>query len=409
MHATIGRGLRLMKRVFAVVLFPSLLGTDCGNHPTEPGEGSVRERWFQSHAEGFPRPRPAATADAVYFATGNGFVVSRNPATGALKWSTQIGTSPHGASPNIGGQNFVLRSGVLVTAVQFHTSGLDATTGAELWRYHAPLDTMYKAAPRPGYVERARIDADESAVFIPAWGASVSAVDLKTGVAKWVWRPESTLQHRSGSSAVRLAGDTLFATIWHSLDSLGGKSEAWLLALDKHSGRELWRFVFPRELRGNSAWTAPAIWGNLIIVSLLSDDLYAVDRNTRRIVWHVPIHLPPSYSLPVAVISAPEVYGDVVYSGGADEKLRAYRASDGTELWESDGGQFSEDLLLTEKYIYASHGSLFIFDRKTGMRYAALSRHPRGNHDFVFSSAAAAHNGQIFITLSDGAWSFDEP
>lgn len=385
-----------------------LLGADCGSHPTRPGEGTVRERWFKSHAVSLHwNPRPAVSDDAAYFATGDGLVVSRNPADGELLWSVKVGSSPHSASSEIGGANFILSSGVLVTAVQFHTSGIDANTGAELWRYHAPLDTMYKASPRPGNVDRARIDADESTAYIPAWGASVSAVDLKTGVAKWIWRPEATLSHRSGSSGVRLAGDTVFATAWHNLDTLGGKSEAWLVALDKNSGQELWRLILPRQSSGTMAWAPPAVWGNLVIVSLLTGDLYAIDRTTQRIVWHIPTHIPP-VNLGVALISAPEVWGDVVYSGSSDQKLRAYRAADGTQLWESPGGRF-DDLLVTEKYVYGSHGSLYIFDRKTGERYTAIDRHPRGKHQVFFSSPLAAHKGHVFITLSDGAWSFEEP
>lgn len=405
--ATAGRGWQRARLLSPLVLFGVLLGADCGNHPTRPGEGRVNERWFHSQAHGFPFPRPAVSDDAVYFAMGNGNVVSRNPTTGAIKWSTLVGPSPHSASAEIGG-TFALSSGILVVAVQFHTSGLDAATGVELWRYHAPLDTMYRVAPRPGSVERARTDADESTVYVPAWGASISAVDIKTGIAKWVWRPEPTLQHRSGSMAVRLAGDTLFATMWHNLDSLGSKSEAWLLAIDKHSGREFWRFIFPRQASGTMAWTAPAVWRGLVVVSLLTGDLYAVDRNTQRIAWHVPTHIPPSYSLPVALISAPDVHGDVVYSGASDEKLRAYNARDGTQIWEAPGGQFG-DLAVSERFIYGTDGAfLYVYRRGTGEPYATL-RHPRGAVNRIFSTPPAAHKGQIFVTLSDGAWSFDEP
>jgi len=301
-----------------------------------------------------------------------------------------------------------LKNGILVVAVEFHTSALDAATGREIWRYLAPLDTIGKSSPRPGYVVKARIDADENTVFIPAWGASVSAVDIKTGKAKWIWQVEPTLPFRSGSIGVKLSGDTVFATVWHSLNQTGTRSEAWLVALDKETGHELWRVILPKESSGITADCAPAVWQNLVFVTLVSGDLFAVDRNTRQIAWHNPTQLSVT-GIGAALITGPEVYGDVVYANGSDQKLHAYRAMDGTELWGSEAGQFDDDLLVTNKFVYASNGArLFIFERATGARYAGLG-HPRNAANYSFLGPAAAFNGQIFVTLNDGAWSFDEP
>jgi outer membrane protein assembly factor BamB len=399
---------RFVRLVMPIVLGPILLGAACGHEPTQPGQGGVRERWFQSQTKGFPHPRPVVSGSNVYFASGGGLVIARDLTNGKVQWATPIGSTPNSASTDIRGSNFVLSNGVIVTAVQFHTTGLDAATGRELWRYEAPLDTIDKVSPRPGFVEKARIAADDNTVFVPAWGATVSAVDLKTGQARWVWRVDSTLPFRSGSMGVKLSGDTLFATVWHSLNQSGTIAEAWLLALNKLDGRELWHMVLPRESSGTVVQVAPAVWGNLVFVTLGSGDLFAVDRTTQKVAWHIPTQLPSS-GFGFAVITGPEVFGDVVYANGSDVKLHAYRASDGTQLWESDAGQFDNDLLITDKFVYASDGTgLFIFDRVTGARYADLG-HPRKAIDYIFSSAAAVFNGQIFVTLSDGAWSFDEP
>ncbi len=385
-----------------------LLGSTCKNDPVEPGTHGVRERWYQSQPYGFPRARPAVSDDLAYFATGGGFVVARNLSTGTARWSTLVGISRHAASPEIGGANLILRNGVLVVPVSFHTSGLDAASGAELWRYEAPLDTIDKASPRPGYLASARIAADENTVYIPAWGATVSAVDLRTGATKWIWRVEPTLEFRSGASGVSVSGDTVFATIWHFVNRLGGISEAWLLALDRSSGRELWRVVLPVQGSGVGVAGAPAVWRNLVVMTK-NGYLFAVDRNARQIAWQVPPKA-PEYGLPTAVISGAEVYGDVVYANGADQLVRAYRASDGQQLWESvEVGQLAHDMLVTERHIYASNGAkLTILDRQSGVRYSNLG-HPRGHDDFVFSASVAVHKGQVFVPISNGAWSFDEP
>lgn len=390
-----------------VVTLGALLGAACGKDPVRPGEAHVRERWFVAQSKGFPHPRPVVSGATAFFGAGAGFVVAHDVATGDLKWSTQIGASKYSVSTEIGGENFILRGGILITPVQFHTSALDATTGRELWRYEAPLDTVDDPKPRPGYVDHARIDADDQTVFIPAWGASVSAVDLQTGQARWIWQVEPTLGHRSGSMAVRLSGDTVFATVWHFLNQTGTQSEAWIVALDRLSGKEFWRVVLPKPSSGATT-NPPAVWHNLVYTTMTSGDLFAVDRTTQQVAWHIPTQIPQS-TVAAALITSPEVYEDFVYANGSDMKLHAYRASDGVEVWSSAGSQFVNDLLVTSKFVYASDGAtLYMFDRASGKRYAALG-HPRRSYDYTFTSAPATDAGAIFITLNDGAWSFFEP
>lgn len=282
-----------------VVTLGTLLGAACDRDPIRPGEAQVRQRWYVTQSKGFPNPRPVVSGATAFFASGSGFVIARAVETGDLKWSTQIGTSKYSISSEITGANFVLRGSVLVTAVQFHTSALDAATGRELWRYEAPLDTIDKASPRPGYVNNARIDSDNETVFIPAWGASVSAVDLQTGQARWIWRVEPTLQYRSGAMGVRLSGDTVFASVWHSLNQTGTQGEAWVVALDRLSGKELWRVVLPKLSSGTTVNNAPAVWRNLVYLTMTSGDLFAIDRTTQQVAWHIPTQIGKSVWAPL--------------------------------------------------------------------------------------------------------------
>ena len=404
-----------LKRTTAVAALLAVAGVTLASacdEPTRPGEGKVRERWFQAQTFGYPSPAPLVDGSIVYFASGGGSVIARDLETGASKWTTSIGQSIYALSPEIGGANFVLRNGVLVTAVAFHTSALDITTGREIWRYHAPLDTIPNFfdnyAPRPGQVVESHIDADDNTVFIPAWGATVSAVDIKTGQPRWVWRVESTLPNRSGSYGVGISGDTVFATVWHFLNHSGTQSEAWLVALDKQTGRELWRVVFSPPASGTMIACAPAVWRNLVIVTLVSGHVFAVDRNTQSIVWHI---LPgiAANGLGTALITGAKVYEDVVYANGSDQAMHAYRASDGTELWASYVSQLGNDPSVSSKFVYAANGAeVYILDRMTGARYSVFG-HPRKSVNYVFSSGPTVANGRVFITISDGAWSFDEP
>jgi outer membrane protein assembly factor BamB len=296
----------------------------------------------------------------------------------------------------------------LVAAVRYHVSAMDAVTGAKLWQFTAPLDTIDDPSPRPGFVVEARIAADDNTVFVPAWGASVSAVDINTGQPRWVWRIEPTLPNRSGASGVEISGDTLFATVWHFLNQSGTQSEAWLVALDKQTGREFWRVVFSPPASGTMINCAPVVWRNLVIVTLVSGHVFAVDRNTQNVVWHILPQVAAS-GLGTALVTGAEVYEDIVYANGSDQKIHAYRGADGTELWASFAGQLLTDFRVTNKFVYAANGAtLYVLDRVTGAQYAALG-HPRQSVNYTFSSGASSENGRVFITSSDGAWSFDEP
>lgn len=384
------------------LIIASSAAFSCGREPTA-SEDRVRERWHQSQP-GFGHARPVIVGDLVYFGTGDGRVIARDIATGTQRWAAIVGVGA------VEGANFVARSGVLAVAVQRHTVGLDAATGRELWRYAAPLDTGLAASRLPGLVVRTRLDVDDEAVYIPAWGASVSAVDLRTGAVRWVWQPgraptdtSAAGLFRSGSMGVRVSGDTVFATAWHSLVENGVRSEAWLVALDRHSGRELWRSVQPND-RGGVILGAPALVGHLVLFNTRGGRVYALDRTTGQLAWQFAAAAPA-----LTPSSQVEVYGDVAYVDGGDSHIYALRASDGTVLWRSAfPSQSTKDMLITEqRVLFSSGGYLYVLDRQTGRQLIEITQ--PYTDDPLFSSPAAYANGAVFVTLNGAAWSFDEP
>ncbi|HEU4630514.1 MAG TPA: PQQ-binding-like beta-propeller repeat protein [Gemmatimonadaceae bacterium] len=377
----------------------------CGTEPTA-SESGVHERWHQPQT-GYGHARPVVVGDLVYFGTGDGRVVARDVATGTVRWSTRVGVEA------IEGANFVAREGVVAVALVHYTVGLDAATGRELWHYEAPLDTVDAGShPAPGQVVRAHLDIDTDAVYIPAWGASVSSVDLHTGAPRWVWQsgraPTDTAVagiFRSGSMGVRVSGDTVFATVWHNLVETGALSESWLVALDRTTGRELWRVVLPTAGQAVSTSDAPVVADNLVIATAGSrGEAFAVDRITRQVVWQL---VTPERRLTPS--AGPEVYGGIAYLDGGDSHIYALRASDGTVLWRAPfRTQTMVDLLVTERRVIFSTGAyLYVLDRQTGQQLVEITQ-PRTDEP-LFSSPAAYANGRVFVTLNGAAWSFDEP
>lgn len=395
-------------------LLPLLyFASGCNEDPTTAGGVGVHERWYQAQP-GYAFARPVVAGDLVYFGAGGGQVIARDRATGVTRWATRV--TP---GEQVGGANLLARGSVVVAPTVLYTTAVDATTGRELWRYAAPLDTIGDADPRPGDVLRSTIDADDLTVFVPAWGASVSAVGLATGAVRWIWEPgksagdtASSGVFRSGAEGVRVSGDTLFATVWHSLDRKGLRSEAWLIALEKATGRELWRVTFANQESGVATQAQPALWGNLVIVNTLGGRQIAIDRSTRRVAWRVEAD-PPGYGeLMNANLISPTVVGDVVYHDGSNQYLYARRASDGTLLWRTRyDGQFGNDLFVTDKRIYGeTGGTLSIFDRQTGRRLVHVGQpHEPNPSNTMIASGAVVADGQVFITVLHAAWSFTEP
>lgn len=400
--AVAGAGVRLND--MATLLCVAIHASGCNGSTTGPDGGGVRERWFQLQP-GWSWARPAVAGDVVYFGTGDGQIIARDVNNGRPVWSAKVANQP------VNGANVLVRNGVVIAPIVSHTVGLDASTGRELWRYLAPLDTVGISPGVPGQVATSRIDADDARVFIPAWGASVSAVDIRTGATRWTWQPgrmegdtAASGVFRSGSNGVRVSGDTVFATVWHNVNRLGGTVEGWVVALDRASGREFWRVRLPREGGTVRVGTAPALYANLVIARTLHGRVYAIDRVTHEVVWK--FH---STDATLSTVAGVEVYGDVLYADGGDSHLYALRAGTGEVVWKSPfPTQSGADLLVTDRRVTFTNGpDLFVVDRETGRRIATTSQ-PR-THDPLFSSPAAYANGLVFVTVGDGAWCFEQP
>lgn len=374
---------------------------------TGSGTSPVRERWYQPQG-GYGRARPAILGSTVYFGTGVGQVIAREVTTGAIRWKAQIGNDA------IQGANLVARDDVVVAPVLFYTVGLDATTGRELWRYAAPDDTTDLAAgttPTPGSLVDSRIDADSQAVYIPAWGASVSAIDLHSGAVRWVWHPgvidgdtATSGVFRSGSMGARVSGDTVFASLWHDLNRAGVVSEGWVFAIDRTTGSEIWRIRLPDRGSGALFESAPVIYKNLVIVHTLGARTYAIDRSTQQVVWQFT-----AQGLLHSTLAGPALWGDTVYVDGGDQRIYALDARTGTIIWSFlFDAQTSRDMLVTERRVIFTQGNLiYILDRPSGRLIASASQ-PRTTDPLIASPAAFA-NGLVFVTVADAAWCFEEP
>jgi outer membrane protein assembly factor BamB len=186
------------------------------------------------------------------------------------------------------------------------------------------------------------------------------------------------------------------------LDRQGLKSDQWLVALDRASGRELWRVVIPSYTGGVSVEGAPGFYGNFAIFATVGGRVWAVDRSTQQIAWQF---LPSArYSTPTQV----EVTDGAVFVNGGDDFLYSLDAATGSVRWKANAGNgATRDLLVTgTRVYYPTGGSLLVFDRASGRQMASARVSPDGD---IWETPAAAASGEIYVTTTKAAQSFAEP
>ena len=374
----------------------------CHDPTSAPNAGGLRQHWYQAQ-NGMSRARPLVSSDVVYFGTGTGEVVAREFETGIPRWSTQVITQSE-----IAGNNMLLRSGAVIAAGVWEVGAVDAMSGLHLWNYRTPLDTVdTEGAPvGPGILTRHELDADDARVYVPAWGASVSAVDIRTGLAVWIWEPGRASTDtagnifRSGAEGTRVSGDTVFVTVWHWLDRVGLTSEDWLVLLDRLSGRELARVTIPGT-GGATLFGSPEVHGNHVILTTSLGRVWAIDRSSLNVAWHF---VPPAR---FGTFTHAELHGDALYLDGGDESLYAISAIDGSVIWKASAGGATRDLLVTDTRVYyPTQALLKVFDRRTGTFVAQASLR---SFNEIWQTPPASARSRVFIGITPAALSFDEP
>lgn len=398
------------RRVAGVGAACVLAATSCAQHPTDSGRPapvleSVQTVWYAGQTEaGYARP--FVSGDRVIFGTGDGRLIARGIRFGQEVWSSRIGND----ADFVDGANVVSAGGVTMVAINRRVVAVDEASGSPRWVYRPPVDD---ADGDPGLVTRASLDVDSASVYVPAWGSSISAVDLRTGQARWVWRlgllPSDTAASgpfRSGTSGVKVDGDRVYAGFWHFRNDLGLlPREIGVVALDRATGRQLWLTLVPAP-RSISIFGAPAVDARHVYVTGVGGETYALDRRSGAVVWG---HEAPDRF--TSVRGTAVVRGDTVYHDGGNGFLYALRAATGAVTWQAPYESSStRDLLVTDRRIgFVGGGPLYVFDRATGRRIAKVEQPGASVERALISSSPAALGDTWFVTVNGGAWAFRAP
>jgi outer membrane protein assembly factor BamB len=275
----------------------------------------------------------------------------------------------------------------------------DRKTGKPLWEKvatvatpHEGFHSQYGSFASPSVL----VDSKHAIAFFGSRG-----VYCYTHDGQPVWQKDFGIKLRmlmafgEGSSPA-LDGDKLVILFDHEGDS-------FLVALDKNTGRELWRTA----RSPGSTWSSPlviTVGGKKQVLVSATKSVAAYDLENGKLIWQTT-------GLGRNVIPMPVVADGVaiVMSGYQAPNLLAIRLGGegdltGTDaiLWQNQrGNSYTPSPVLHEGklYVLTDNGTISCFDAKTGKPFYSQMRLPKS---YSFKASPVAANGKLYLSTEDG-------
>ncbi|MFE2412088.1 PQQ-binding-like beta-propeller repeat protein [Kitasatospora sp. NPDC059408] len=230
-----------------------------------------------------PQSGPVLVAGAAYY-YGAGRLRCVDPRGAGLRWSFPVGEDVP--------SHPVERGGVLYVTAGTRVYALDAASGAERWRFEAPVVLFTPPA----------LDAD--AVYVADYLGTVYALDAATGRDRW----RGATGGRQGAEPV-VVGEGMV---------LVGSGEV-LYAFEAATGRERWRYTARGEIVGS-----PAVADGLVHLGSRDHSLHTVDLASGQLRWEL--------GTKGELTGSPVAVGGRVFVGSKDRCVYALDAFYGTAV-----------------------------------------------------------------------------
>ncbi len=280
-----------------------------------------------------------------------------------------------------------------------HVLAVSTKTGARAWTYKShrcqasspALDDLKHGTIFEAFLNRlpckARLATD----------GEVVALSVGKGTVRW------TRHIGASETSPVVVGNDVYVGDW-----LGN-----VYALDKRSGRTIWRVTTGGAVKGGIA-----VSGNRVYAGSYDGHLYAFDATTGRRLWRASgdarlIGHGQFYSTPAAA------YGRV-YIGSTDGKVYSFGATSGKRIWShSTGGYVYGSPAVWNRLVLAGSYShtFYAFDAATGdTRWTFTANGPISGSATVVNGvvyfatlkkttyALAAQTGRLLWTFSDGQY-----
>ncbi len=313
---------------------------------------------------------------AIFFGSSKGIFYSLNKLTGKVNWAFNAGMAINSSAALHNGNVFFSDNRQTLYSLNAATGKLNFKTAlGQSKSYEWAFDYYYSS---PAVVN--------DQIFIGSKDGCIYDVNEISGQVKWKFKTGGIVR-----SSPAVAGGVLYA----------GDTDGSLFAIDTHNGRQLWRFLtvghglknedFGYDRRAIIA--SPVVTGDKVIVGGRDGFLYAVDKTSGKELWRMDHKI--SW-----VISTVAVKGDIVVTGTSDGRfVQAIDLATGKQLWKfhTHSTVWSSPVIDGDKvYVGSQEGVLFCLDLKTGSKINGFQA-----GDIIFSSPVVA-GSLLYFGCDDG-------
>jgi outer membrane protein assembly factor BamB len=300
----------------ALALCVAACGCQDNSGPDGRNAGELRVAWQNPLGSAAPGYNAwwgiPAVANGQVFVEDVNQVVAMDAATGKTQWSTKVKDYPNPAA-----QNLVVQGGLVIIGDR-DVQALDTATGALRWRFQTDS------------VPEAIATADADAYYTgQRYYPVVYALGLPDGSLRWKVNVGEGWQYPGFVRGVSVSGDTVYAGVVRYKAWNGYLRSGVTVALDRHTGKELWRYETPGP--DNDVNWAPHVVGNLLVLDdLIGYGLYAIDRFNPTLgeKWRV---ISPGQA---AGPTTPSVVDNgVVFAGTGGGYMFSVEAATGRVIW----------------------------------------------------------------------------
>lgn len=255
-----------MTRGRHIWLIMVLCSTAAHCDPLGVGSESPRTAWVSVHNASGAGRIPTAT-ESTFIAVVGGDAAAYSLESGEQVWSTTL------RSYNLGTRRVIHHKGLVALAGGDSVHVLSADAGMLLWSY------LPESQPALGEVA-----AYDNTLYVGTRMHHVHALNLNTGTPEWIADIGRDWPWLGVVRGVVRSGDTVYAAAIEYLNEFGGLRRGVVVALDAHTGTELWRFQDPDD--ESDVIATPLVTDRLLVLSGFYDgSVKAVDRFTGQLAW----------------------------------------------------------------------------------------------------------------------------
>jgi outer membrane protein assembly factor BamB len=370
-------------------------------HAADPAAERFWPQWRGPHATGVaPHAKPPLEWSEQRNVRWKVEIPGRGASTPVV-WGNQIfltSASPVGVSL---AESHQPRGGVAPrTPHRFVVIALDRATGKVLWERTAKEETPHEASHQDnGTWASSSAVTDGEHVIASFESRGIFAYDLKGNP---VWQKDlgdKKMRNEFGEGSTPALHGKHLIVVWDH------QGESFITALDKRTGKELWR----QTREEIDTWATPLVVeheGRAQVVVSGMNRLRSYDLETGKVVWHTA-------GLTMNPIPSPVAGGGMVFatSGFRGNSLKAIRLSGAKDdvtgtpavAWTLDRDTpYVPSPLLYDDILYilkTNNGLLSAFDAKTGRPHYQVQRLEKAPNVFASPVGAA---GRVYIAGRDG-------